>query len=146
MSVKTVPNRIHDPNGRVISWQWRPTQPNPALVAAVLCGKSPLILIGSLRIDAANDRDRKPLVLISAANATDNSLIWLFTLAYSLAYAWLGPFWMLTIIWGSIGITHERAKGNLFPVSSWGVRNFRRSAAPHTEILWTCIHSASQIS
>ena len=29
MSVKTVPRRIHDPNRRVTSWQWRPIQPSP---------------------------------------------------------------------------------------------------------------------
>jgi len=27
MSVKTVPSRTHEPNLRVISWQWRPIQP-----------------------------------------------------------------------------------------------------------------------
>jgi hypothetical protein len=27
MSVNTVPRRTHDPNLRVMSWQWRPIQP-----------------------------------------------------------------------------------------------------------------------
>ena len=85
MSVKTVPRRTHDPNGRVMSWQWRPIQPNPALVAAVLWGKSPLIVTGSVRAEAASGKDRNPLAVISAANAADNSLIRRFTRAYSSA-------------------------------------------------------------
>jgi hypothetical protein len=60
-------------------------------------------------------------------------------------YAWLGPFWILTIIGGFIGIAHERAKGNLCPVSSWGVEKSRRCAAPHRVTLCTSIHSVSQI-
>jgi hypothetical protein len=98
----------------------------------------------SVRSEGASGLDRKPLALISAANATDNSLIWLFTLTYSSAYAWFGPFWIPAIIWGFIGIAHERAKGNLCPVSSVGVKKPRRSAAPHRAIMWTSIHSASQ--
>jgi hypothetical protein len=103
------------------------------------------MLTGSERSEAASGLDLKPLALISAPNATDSSLIRLFTLAYSSAYAWFGPFWMLVIIRGFIGITHDSAEGNRCPVSSWGVRNPRRSATPHTGILWACIHSDSQI-
>jgi hypothetical protein len=144
MSVKTVPSRTHGPNGRVISWQWRPTHPNPALVAAVLCGKSPLILTLSVRSEAASGKDRKPLSLTSAANAADSSFMRLFTLAYSSAYAWFGPFRILPIIRGFMGMTHERAKGNPCPVSSRGVDNPRRSAAPHRVILCASIHWVSQ--
>jgi hypothetical protein len=57
-SVKTVAKRTHEPNGRVINWQWRPIQPSPALVAAVLWGKSPLMCTGSLRLDASRALDR----------------------------------------------------------------------------------------
>jgi|MudIll2142460700_1097286.scaffolds.fasta_scaffold883867_1 hypothetical protein len=121
ISVNTVPNRIQDPNGRVMSWQLRPIHPKPALVAAVLWGKSPLIFTMSVRSEAPSGLDRKLLAMISFANATDNSLIRWFTLEYSSAYAWFGPFRMLAIIRGFIGITHETAKGNLFPVSSCGV-------------------------
>jgi hypothetical protein len=52
---------------------------------------------------------------------------------------------MLAIIWGVIGIAHERAKGNLCPVSSRGVKKSRSSAAPHRVISWASIHSVSQI-
>jgi hypothetical protein len=82
--------------------------------------------------------------LISAANAPDNPLMWLFTLAYSSAYDWLGPFWILTIILGFMGIAHERAKEKPCPVSSWGVEKSRRSAIPQRTILCASIHSVSQ--
>jgi hypothetical protein len=69
----------------VTSWQCRPTQPNPALVAAVLWGKSPFTLTLSVRSEAASGLARPPLDLISAASAWANSLINSFTLAYSAA-------------------------------------------------------------
>jgi hypothetical protein len=43
-----------------------------------------------------------------------------------------------------MGIAHERAKGKLCPVSSWGVEKSRRSAEPQRTILWAFIHPVNQ--
>jgi hypothetical protein len=43
-----------------------------------------------------------------------------------------------------MGIAHERAKGKLRPVSSWGVEKSRRSAAPQRTIFCASIHPVNQ--
>ena len=48
------------------------------------------------------------------------------------------------MIWGFMGIAHERAKKKFCPLISFGVRNPLRSAAPQRGILSICNHAVNQ--